>query len=286
MKLDLDPQSLRTLAAIADSGTFARAAAAMGRTPPAIGLQMRRLENQLGVALFAKQGRRMVFTRAGQELLEHARLIIRLNDKAVGALTPTTLKGEVRLGTVQDFADTLLEKILVQFTALHPAVRLHVHVGRSQELANSIAQEKLDLALAAGGLSGSVKSLGYEPMMWIAARDYTLAPDIPVPLVLFDAPCPFRDHALSALVESSREWNVCYTSPSLSGIRAAVAAGLGVTVRTQQMLGPDLVDARQKLSLPKLPKIPFALYQRDGIASPAIATMAQAIKDELSNLES
>jgi DNA-binding transcriptional LysR family regulator len=156
---------------------------------------------------------------------------------------------------------------------------LDVKVGRSRELADDVLNGTLDLALAAGGLSSLSKALGQEPMTWVAAEGFELDPNAPVPLVVFDAPCPFRDSALATLNACARSWDIRYTSPSLSGVRAAVAAGLGITVRTGRLLKRGLVEAPPHFALPTLPHVKFAIYARDEKARPPIAAMAAEIKD-------
>lgn len=262
MATDLDLPFLRTLVAIADTGTFARAGSVVGRTAPAVGLQMRKLEEQLGVALFQRQGRNMALTPEGERLLVHARQMVQMNDHTVSALAADALGGELQLGATQDFADTVLPDILAGFARLHPGVKLNVLVGRSSDLADAVARGDLDLALAAGKLNGFATPLVTEDMVWIGADHFHLAPQSPLPLVLFEDPCPFRESAIRQLGAVGRSWRVSYSSPSLSGVRAAVQAGLGVTVRTKRFLGPGLLDVSESFDLPPLGKIKYALYRR------------------------
>ena len=97
-------------------------------------------------------------------------------------------------------------------------------------------------------------------MLWIGSDGMVLPGDRPVPLVLFDAPCSFRSAAIDALASVGRASRMALTSPSLTGLKSAVAVGLGVTARTRLLLGPGLADVGTALALPALPPVTLALY--------------------------
>src|ERR1700744_434722 len=109
---NLDMDLLRTLATAMDLGGFARAANRLGRAQSAVSLQMRKLEQQLGVPLLRKQGRGLALTEAGDVVLTYARRILALNDETVTAVRGLDLEGAVRLGLPQDFAEVWLPAAL------------------------------------------------------------------------------------------------------------------------------------------------------------------------------
>ena len=132
MVSNLDMDCLRTFAAIADLGSFTKAADRVGRSLPAVSLQMEKLERQTGSALFRKAGRGKVLTEAGENLLGYARQMLSTNDAAVSALNEQgRVEGPVRLGVVQDVAEHVLSAVLTDFASAHPEVRLDVRVERS-----------------------------------------------------------------------------------------------------------------------------------------------------------
>jgi len=102
MSRTLSIDFLRTFVAIADAGTFAAAAERVGRTVSAVSLQIDRLEEKVGRALFQKSGRRMEPTSDGRQLLDHARTILAANDAALSAMSSDRLSGTVRLGVLHD----------------------------------------------------------------------------------------------------------------------------------------------------------------------------------------
>ncbi len=120
---NLDMDVLRTFVAGVDLGSFAKAAGRLGRSPSAISLQLRKLEEQTGCALFRKEGRGLVLTENGEMLVGYARRLLDLNDQALAAVRNPGVAGSVRLGLPQDFAETWLPKVLARFARLHPNVR-------------------------------------------------------------------------------------------------------------------------------------------------------------------
>jgi len=127
--LDLD--QLRTFMAIADSGSFTRAAEAVNRTQSAVSMQMRRLEERLGKPVFKRDGRVSRLTDDGERLLGYARRMIRLNDETLAAFDDHELSGAVRLGTPGDYAARFLPEVLARFARSNPLVEVSVECDSS-----------------------------------------------------------------------------------------------------------------------------------------------------------
>lgn len=230
---DLPLDLLRSFVAIAEAGTMARASARVHRTASALSLQMRRLSDAAGRPLFRRDGRRVALSEAGAGLLPHAREVLAASARARDAVRGVVLEGPVRFGAVQDFAEGPLAAALAAFAARHPDVRLEVRVAGSADLRARADAGELDLALVF--VARSRRALLREPMIWLG--DPALAARDPVPLVVLDPPCPFRTAALAALRRAGRRTFPALTTPSLSALRAAVAAGLGVGCRTARSAG-------------------------------------------------
>ncbi|MBC7953189.1 MAG: LysR family transcriptional regulator [Rhodospirillaceae bacterium] len=266
MHVDLPLDLLRTFVAMADLGTVTGAAERIGRTQPAVTLQLRRLETLLGRPLFERRRRRLTLAPSGEALLHHARRLLEANDSVVAALAAEPLTGPVRVGLIQDFADTLLAGALAHFARTHPEARLDVQVGGSALLRRSLADGRLDVALCIS--QPREEPIVAAPMCWLGAAE--LLQRDPLPLVLLDAPCAYRDAALMALEAAGRRWRVAVSTPSLSGLKAAVAAGLGLTVRTGQMA--HLGELPEE-SMPPLGKVGYVLIST-AEASPAARHLA------------
>jgi DNA-binding transcriptional LysR family regulator len=276
----LDLALLQTFVAIADNGSFTRAAKRVHRTQSAVSLQMQRLEATAGAPLFKKTGRQMETTDAGDLLLNHARKLLALNDEALLALRGMAIEGTVRLGAPSDVAEDFLPGILKQFCAAHTRVKLEVVVERSHELVKAFRAGKLDLAITLGEMPEG-ELLGKQKVMWIAAREFKLDPRQPVPLVLLEAPCIFRDLAIQALDARRVPWRIAYSTSSLSGLRAAVKAGLGVTPRTSTVRDDGLHHVPHSRRLPALGRLSLSLCGAKTPASPAIAKLANLVRDRL-----
>jgi DNA-binding transcriptional LysR family regulator len=279
---NLDMDVLRSLAVAIDLGGFAKAADRLGRSQSAISLQMRKLEKRVGRPLFRRQGRGLALTDAGDVVLGYARRILELNDQAVAAARGVSLDGSVRFGVPQDFGDTWLPGVLARFTRVHPSVLLEARVDRTHKLVERAARGGLDLALLWGSPpplpdAVTVRKL---PMAWVGRKGRVCMPGEPVPLALFESPCVFRQPGIEALEKAKRPWRLAFTSPSLSGLWAAAAAGLGVTIRTALGLPASLAILDKSSGLPKLPHTELSLYAKAN-PSPAAARLREILLGEL-----
>lgn len=276
-----EPDLLRTLVAFADSGSLARAARIVARTPSAVTAQMQRLEDKLGVPLLEAAGRGRILTEAGERLVGHARRILAANSEAWLSVAGATEDGRLGLGVTQDFADTDLPIFLNQFARSHPRLRIDLRVGRSAELGQQLKHGDVDLLIAMRETARSDEiAIVREKMCWLGAREGLVGRTDQLPLAVLDPPCGFRDAAIRALEKNNRPFRIAATSASLSGLRAAVRAGLAVTVRTARWTGPDIVQAPRRMRLPSLPSAEFAIRVRDG-ASDAARTLANALAEGL-----
>ncbi|HEX7841437.1 MAG TPA: LysR substrate-binding domain-containing protein [Kofleriaceae bacterium] len=269
--LDLDV--LRTLVFAVDLGGFARAARRVGRTQSAVSLQMRRLEESAGQPLFTRAGRSFALTTAGEQVLGYARRLLAINDEAVAAVRGTRLACPVRLGVLADFAETWLPQVLARFARTHPTARLEVQVDRRIAMLDALDRGRLDLALVFEADRPRGVRLGDLPMAWIAPRGSRWASGSVLPLVLFEAPCVFRTAALAALDRAGIPWHVAFTSQSLTGIWAAVDAGLGVTVRTPVGVPRGLQVVDPVAGLPALPSTELWLLDASDSGSPLAAEL-------------
>jgi DNA-binding transcriptional LysR family regulator len=276
-----DPDLLRTLVAFADAGSLARAAATVGRTPSAVTAQMQRLEESVGVALLEASGRGRTLTEAGDRLVRHARRILEANNEAWLSITGAAADGRIGLGVTQDFADTVLPGLLNLFARSHPRIRIDLRVGRSSELAEHLKDSQIDIVIAMRHATTADEfAVFVEPMCWLWSQDGLVGPSDVIPLALLDAPCGFRDAALQAVDKLGRPYRLAATSPSLSGLRAAVRAGLAITVRTARWKSTDIVEVPAHLQLPELPIAEFSITTRRGCEGP-ITTLAGVLADGL-----
>lgn len=281
---DLD--ALRTFVTGIELGSFALAAEQLHRSTSAVSAQLKKLEASSELPLVQKNGRHLTTTAQGELLLSYARRLLALNDEATLALSARQMAGDIRIGMQEDFGESLLPHILGQFSRAHPQVQIFARIGRNTELLQEIRQQQLDLALCWQGAETLPHSsaLGAVVLHWIGSPQISVASWLargePVPLLLFDAPCLMRSHAIEALDRADIPWRVAFSSRSLSGIWAAANAGLGITIRTTFGMPASLALLAEPC-LPALPQLGIALCHASGQPSPAEALLHKIIAEQL-----
>lgn len=280
LRTNLDLDVLRSFVTGVDLGSFAKAADRLGRSTSAVSSQLRKLDTQAGTAMFRRDGRGLALTEAGEAMLGYARRLLALNDEAVDAVRGQEIEGWVRLGLQADFGESLLSGVLGRFARAHPRVRVEARIARNAELLEGVSSGRLDLALAwhdgVQPVQGDI--LAEVPLRWIGGAEEAAplaAMGEPVPLVSLEAPCVMRRAATDALDRAGIPWRIAFQSQSLSGIWAAVSAGLGVTVRTQIGL-PRGVEALAS-GFPALPRLALALCRSEGEPSAATTRLASLL---------
>jgi DNA-binding transcriptional LysR family regulator len=290
---NFDIASLRTFVVGMELGSFAKAADRVGRSTSAVSAQIKKLEEQSGTPLLKKAGRNLALTEAGETLLRFARRLVDLNDEAAVAMRGPDLEGWVRLGLQEDFGEAMLPDVLGRFARAHPKVRIEARVARNTELLDRVDSNDLDLALVWGDAASSGRELPLgdrheliaEPAMcWIGSSTLRWNPDAnePLPLVAFDRACLFFSAATTALDRANIRWRVAFTSPSLSGLWAAAAAGLGLTVRTRYGLPISVSALDHRIAgLPALPSVPLSLVRSSAKPTPPVELLASIILESV-----
>jgi DNA-binding transcriptional LysR family regulator len=279
--ITFDPDLLRTFLAFVDGGSLARAASIVGRSPSAVTAQMQRLEDMIGAPLLAPAGRGRALTPMGEELAGHARRILAVHREAWLSLKGARADGRVALGATQDFADRGLPELLRDFSRTHARIRLDLRIGRSAELTRGFEEGALDI-LVVMRQAPEPDEIGVlrEPMLWLGASDGLAVSGPELPLALLDLPCGFRVAAASALDAAGRPYRIAATSPSLSGLRAAVRGGIALTVRTARWLEDGIADVAARHDLPTLGHAEFTIRRRQDAGEPA-RDLADLIRDGL-----
>lgn len=269
MRPSFDIEALRTIVAGTDLGSFARAAIQLGRSQSAVSMQLKRLEEQAGHALFQRSGRGLVPTEAGEALLAYARRIVAMHDEAAVALGSTAAAPAIRLGLPQDFFEDVMPDALSSFSKLRPNVHVEVRAGRNYALEEEVNAGRLDIALAfsEAGRARSGELLTSMPLFWFGREGISnAAPQHAdgLPLVLFNHPCLFRQAAFQALDAAAIQWRLSLTTPSLSGVWAALQFGLGITVRTAH--GVPVGIHQLDCNLPCLPALELRMLTRSDLS--------------------
>lgn len=283
-KIIFDLDILRSFVTGMELGSFAKAADRLGRSTSAVSAQLKKLEEQAGTPIFRKVGRGLALTEAGETMLAYARRLLDLNDEAATAIHGVELEGWVRLGLQEDFGETLLPEVLGRFARAHPKVRIEARVVRNAELVERVTSGKLDLALAwsDGFRTTHSDRIAEVPMCWVGPANGTVhwhadSGEV-MPLASLEAPCLLRNIAVKTLDRANIGWRISFVSPSLGGLWAATAAGLGLAIRTPLGL-PNKVRqlTAGEAGLPALPTLDLVLHRAEAEASPATERLASII---------
>lgn len=285
MTAPLDLDQLQTFIAIADTGSFTRAADAIFKTQSAVSMQMRRLEERIGKPLFERDGRTNRLTEDGERLLAYARRMIHLNSETIAAFDDTQLEGHVRIGTPDDYADRFLPEIMARFARSNPRVELSVICEPTVNLEEMIKRGTLDIALVTqrDQRSEVVRS---EPLLWVTSANHAVHEEAVLPLAVGRPTCIWRTAAIDVLNEKGRDHRILFTSWSATVLAASVLAGLAVSVLPECALRPGMRVLSEADGFGKLPEFGIGILRGHGKQTAIVDALAQHIVESLDNISS
>ncbi|NVK54752.1 MAG: LysR family transcriptional regulator [Alteromonadaceae bacterium] len=278
-QLSLD--NLRTFVGVIERGGYAKAGEWLGRSQPAISLQIKKLEEQLGKKLFTKAGQRHIPSADGNWLYPKAKELLELNDSIFRSLDPTPLRGRLRLGIPNEFASTLLPGLIGEFSKRYPDVSLEVTSALSRELLSPNRHKDFDviLALANPAESTNGEIILEDEMVWVGDASHPLSSRT-ISLVLAPDGCMYRSRVISQLKQQTQAWKISYTNADLSGLVAAIQQGLGITALAKSSLPASLTEIRHRL-LPPLGAINVCLFMQATQHPVVCKTLADFITQRL-----
>ncbi len=271
----LDLRYLRSFLVVAETGSVTQAAAQLGRTQPAITMQLQKLEELVGKQLFTPESRRTQLTEDGEVVLHYAKSLLRMQDEMMLRLSTAPIQGHVILGTPDLYAAYLLPPVLARFRQAFPGIQVELRCSLSTPLLSLVRQGEVDIALITrmrGFTGGQV--VHQEQLIWVASKRYDAHLKDPVPLAVLPPGNIFREHAIDALERSGRRWRVICTSESMGGLQAAVFAGMAVAVVAQSALVPGMRQIGPEEYFPALPKVDLLLYRAPSKSDDATKTLA------------
>lgn len=279
-QLSLD--AIRMFVTVHDMGGYAKAGEVIGRSQPAISLQIKKLESQLGKRLFTKVGQRHVLSLDGEWLIPHARALLAINDEVLQKAQTESLKGRLRLGIPSEFASSLLPSLIGEFSKRYPDVSLDVTSALSRNLLSSARKDDFDLVLAL--VHPEQKTNGElirkDELVWVGDNSFPIKHDL-ISLVLAPDGCVYRSRAIEQLKQQTQMWKIRYTNPDLYGLIAAMQQGLGITPLAKSSV-PNNLDILRSPLLPKLGKINICLFNFDTQHPEVSRTLSTFIRQRLS----
>ncbi|WP_223481504.1 MULTISPECIES: LysR substrate-binding domain-containing protein [unclassified Pseudomonas] len=276
----LDLELLKTFVCVADEGSFTRAAERVHRTQSTVSQQVRKLEELVGHALLLRDrtGQNISVTEHGEMLIHYARRLLALSSEAVEALASDLDLEILRIGVPEDFDARRMAVILAGFNRARPEARLETVSGMSTDLKQKLAVGTLDIALVKREPdSGPCWAAWPETLVWVKGVGVDSANGV-LPLALFPQGCIYRQRAIRLLDVAQRPWRVAFGSHSLTGIQAAVASGLGVSVLPASAVLPE---HRVCSDLPELPPTELALISREGALTGLQRALVAFLQEEL-----
>ena len=271
--LDLD--LLRTFVAIAETGNFSAAANQVFRTPSAVSMQVKKMEEVMDLPLFVRDSRSVRLTEEGEQVLTHARRMLALDQEFRAQSDPNALKGEVRLGVPDDVAERFLPEMLRRFCCTYPGVSINAIVANTQPMIDMVAERRLDMAIITRLPSQREKRPGEvlrtEQLVWAGARGGIAHEADPIPVSVWEESCAWRKTGLEGLEALGRDYRIALESGHLSGQKAAILADLAVAPIPVSALGGDVIEVPASAGLPKLSAYELCLIVADGLQEHAAA---------------
>jgi DNA-binding transcriptional LysR family regulator len=278
----LDVRVLRSFVSVAETRNITETARRLGRTQPAITLQMKRLEEGVGKVLFLPEARRPLLTADGEMVLNYAKSILKLHDELLARLSSPDIEGHVILGTPDLYAAYLLPAILALFQQSFPRIQVELRCSLSTPLVALVQRGEVDIALVTRmrGFSGG-QVVRQEPLVWIMGEGFDLHRHNPVPLALLPPGNIYRDHAIEGLERAGRKWRIACVSESMGGLQAAVFSGMAITVLGRSAVVPGMRQIGIAEYFPPLPKVDLLLYRAPGPATPAAMALHEYLAHNL-----
>ncbi len=277
---------LRTLITISEVGGHTRAAQLLGRTQPAISLQIKRLDQLLGVKLLTQSGQKSVLSDDGQRLAVYARQILRLNDEAVAQFSSEPFDTSLRVGLPTDFSTAYLQDAILQFGRKTQGTQLKIHCGLSSNLLDELHRGEHDVivALYSDEDNQYLSHHWIQQPLWVCAEKFKLAKDQPVPIIAHYEGCAYRDRMTSVLTRERHQWNIVFSAPGIAELQRAVLSSFGVTSLTEKTLLKGMRVLQESEGFPALPAIHVGIFYRHSQASQAGLLLIEHLNHLLSGL--
>jgi DNA-binding transcriptional LysR family regulator len=277
---DLDLDLVRAFVAVAEAGSFTSAAEVIGRTQSAVSQKVARLEETLQMRVFERTSRSLRLTRDGERVLAAGKRLLAQYDAFMQDLRNPPEVTRLRLGVSENLIQTQLPRLLSRFSDLFPDTQLELTTSSSQVLLDAYEAQQLDIVIARTCQdmpSQRGRVIWREPLAWMAGPEFHDDPKLPARLVMMPSPCVFRDIMISSLESSRHEWTTGCTVSNLSGVRAAVLGGLGVTVLNKSFARDGMKIIPASKEWPALPSVEISIVGD----TPAMQHIVQPLVDLL-----
>jgi DNA-binding transcriptional LysR family regulator len=278
MMRNLDVTTLRSFVAVADTGGVTRAAGFLHLTQSAVSMQLKRLEDMLGLDLLDRSGRTVALTASGEQLLTYARRMVSLNDEVITRLTDQAFEGAITIGVPQDIVYPAIPRVLQQFNVAFPRVRVQLVTTYTRSLKEEFAKGELDLILTTeNDAVTEAETIAERPLRWIGAPGGSAWRQRPL-RIAFCRYCTFRPRVIEALDGAGINWEMAVDTESDRTIEATVTADLAVHSVIEGTEPGHLTQIDHGGALPDLPVQKINLYGADERKGEVINAMADLLR--------
>jgi DNA-binding transcriptional LysR family regulator len=278
MARTLDLTALRSFVAVAEAGGVTRAAGFLNLTQSAVSMQIKRLEDSLGLLLFARQARKLALTPEGDQLLAYGRKMMALNDEVLARLTCTSHEGEIRLGVPHDVVYPEIPGIMKRLSILYPRVKVNLVSSFTILLKEAFARGALDVILTTEDRPGPEgEQLSTRDLLWVGAEGGSTWQRRPLRLG-FKETCIFRQMAQARLDGAGIPWEMAYEGESEHAIEATVAADLAICARLAGAMPHGTAPIPHRGQLPDLGHVALCLYVAPTLKGEAAGTLVSDMR--------
>ncbi|SAK82088.1 LysR family transcriptional regulator [Caballeronia hypogeia] len=266
--------------AVADSGSFARAAQTVFRSPSAVSMQIKTIEEALGKQLFLRDTRNVSATAEGKRLADYGRRMLEMRDEAWASIVRPEVEGQVTIGVPDDYVSSLLPQVLARFAVMHPRVDIRVIGQPSAALMPMVDDGTIDLACLTKGKGVSGEFIRHEQMVWTGSPKRKIWLERPLPIAVFADGSTARDRAVRALRRENITFRMSFESPSFLGLLSMVEAGLAIAPLAKCSIPAHLVQLSEIDGVPAMNEVEVVLVRSARSARPPCEFLAQQILEE------
>ena len=296
----MDLKQLRTFIRVAEVGSLSQASDRLRVAQPALSRQIKLLENEIGVPLFARHGRGMKLTEAGRQLLEHVGAPLRQLEKSFDELRSSAkrIEGSVSLGMTPTISFVLAGRLAKRVANELPGVSLRIVEGYGGYLVEWLQRNEIDATVLYGPASDlhfRVTELLYERLVLVGPRDCELDIDRPVlfkTLANLQLALPSKPHGLRAVVDNAAHKSkisltIRFEADSFLVLKDLVQEGLGYTILPTSAFKKEQLESSFRIAplvRPKVIRHIVMATKRDYVPSRATVAVGKLLMDETRSL--
>lgn len=274
---NLDVTVLRAFVTVAQTGGVTRAAGYLNLTQSAVSMQLKRLEDLMGIDLLDRSGRGVALTAAGEKLLGYARRMVDMNDEVFTALTDQVFEGEIVLGVPHDIVYPVIPEVLQRYHAMFPRVKVQLVSSYTSALLQQFERGETDVILTTeADVRPGAETLAEVPLRWVGAPGGSAWKQRPLRLA-FCRQCGFRAGSLRLLDAAGDSWEMAVDSDSDRTVEATVSADLAITAMLEGHAPPQLTEIETGDALPDLGLQKINMYAH-GARPEIVEPLLQAIR--------